>query len=368
LQRPEDIQNASRWGFHPSYATGQRDPATIFESLPPGYAIETYATGLVQPTGIAFLPDGTMLVSEQAGVVRIVVKGAVRSEAFYRPAVYYPRPDEGKLTELGLVSVTVDPEFERNGFVYVYYTTDQPERRTVLERLELDGRAIVSREVILSLDAAPSCCHISGSVRFFEDGTLLVAVGDHQMETASQDVSNPFGSILRIDRDGDAPPDNPLVDERGADPRIYAYGLRNPFDIARDPATGRLFATENGFIGQDAVIELEAGANYGWPGYELADPVPEIEPPLLFFHNPLGPSGIEFYRGSALEEFDGALFFCHFHRGGALHKVTFEDDGDVRDRVLATGCTTDVLTGPDGFLYFVDYVSGTVYRITRDGA
>jgi glucose/arabinose dehydrogenase len=179
-------------------------------------------------------------------------------------------------------------------------------------------------------------------------------------------VAGVFGGVLRINPDGTVPPDNPFTARAGADQRRYAYGLRNPFDITVDPVTGRVFATENGYIGQDAVIEVKPGANYGWPGTALSVPLREVEPPLLFFHGTKGPSGIEFYRGSALPALDGTLLFCQFHQGGALHQVHLREDGTARDTVIAAGCTSDVLTGPDGFVYFVDYLGGVVYRIARD--
>ena len=186
------------------------------------------------------------------------------------------------------------------------------------------------------------------------------------METEAQNIAGPYGGVLRINPDGSVPAGNPFAGDPDADARRYAYGLRNPFDIAIDAQTGRIFATENGYVGQDAIIELKAGANYGWPGSELAVPLAQVEPPLLFYHQTIGPSGMEFYRGSALPWLDGSLLFCQFHRGGALHRVTFNEDGSVGDdAIIGTGCTSDVLTGSDGFVYYADYLSGTVYRIAR---
>ncbi len=356
----------SRWGYDPSELTGRRDPPIWYAALPAGYRIETFVSGLERPTSLAFAPDGRLLVTEQAGTIRLIADGRLRAEPFFVAEVYLPDPED-KVVELGLVGITVDPNFEQNGYVYIYYATDEPERRTVLARI----RAVRGRgkdlEEIFSLEAAPDCCHIAGSLRFAPDGSLFVTVGDHQMEPESQNRGSPFGSVLRINRDGSPHPDNPFVDDEEADPRIYAYGLRNPFDLAIDTVTGRVFATENGFLGQDAVIEIKPGANYGWPGYGLAVPREQIEPPLLFYHEPIGPAGMELYGGDALPELTGTLLFCQFHRGGALHAVTFALDGSVaRDSIIALGCTSDVLTGPDGLIYFVDYVGGVVYRIALD--
>ena len=355
-----------RWGYHPGRETGQRDPPPQFAPLPSGYRIETYATGLVQPTSLAFTPDGRLLIAEQRGAIRVVEDGRLQVEPFYTTAAYYPAAEEG-IIELGLVGIAVDPNFEENGYVYAYYTTEEPERRTVLARVRDADGVGTDLEEILSLDAAPICCHIAGSLRFAGDGTLFVTVGDHQLETEAQNRASPFGAILRINPDGSVPPDNPLVGDELADPRVYAYGLRNAFDIAIEPFSGRIFATENGFLGQDAVVEIKPGANYGWPGYELSQPLDEIEPPLLFYNDAIGPSGMEFYLSDSLPVLTGSLLFCQFHRGGALHAVTFDLDGSVAlDTIIALGCTSDVLTGPDGFIYFLEYVSGVVYRIAAD--
>ena len=351
-----------RWGYDPSKATGRRDPPAEYAALPPGYRIEAVVGGLQRPTSIAFTPDGRMLVAEQGGAVRVVKDGQLQPEPFYVFDAFVP--DRDGVVELGLVGIAVDPDFGENGYVYAYYTAKNREQRTVLARVREDGGRGTDLEELFSLDAAPRCCHIAGSLRFAPDGTLFVTVGDHQMEPEAQNRGSPFGAILRINRDGSAPADNPFVDDDEADPRVYAYGLRNPFDLVIDPATGRIFATENGFIGQDAIIEVKPGANYGWPGYELAVPLEQVEPPLLFYHMPIGPAGIELYRGEALPVLAGSLLFCQFHRGGALHVITFGLDGSVDlDTIIALGCTSDVLTGPDGFVYFLDYVGGVVYRI-----
>ncbi len=353
-----------RWGYDTRTNNRQPDPQPDFAGLPPGYRIETFVSGLSRPTAIAFTPDGRMLVAEQAGAIRLVQDGVLQRQPFFNVPAYTSSGPEG-FSELGLVGMAVEP---RTGFVYVYYSAQDPARRTVLARLRNDDGHGKDLTQVLNLSAAPECCHIAGSLRFAPDGTLFVAVGDHQLEAAAQDVGTPYGGVLRINPDGTAPLDNPFIGVRGADIRRYAYGLRNPYDIAIDTETGRIFATENGFAGQDAIIELKPGANYGWPGFDLALPLSQIEPPLLFYNQTVGPSGVEFYHGRALPWLDGSLLFCQFHRGGALHRVTFSPTGAVAsDTIIGAGCTSDVLTGPDGFIYFVDYLSGAIYRIARGG-
>jgi glucose/arabinose dehydrogenase len=360
-----DPSAPNRWGFDPSKPSTFFDGPATYERLPAGYKIETVVSGLQQPTAIAFEPDGTMLVAQQSGAIRVVRDGVLQPSPLIAINSFTPVTPEG-FSELGLDGLTVDPNFSQNGYVYAYYSTKDPAYRTVLARITTSGGVAVGSHEILSISVQQPCCHIAGSLRFAPDGTLFVMVGDHQQEAASQDLSTPFGKILRIDRDGSAPPDNPFTNDPAADPRVYAYGLRNPYDIGIDQFTGRIFSTENGWKGQDAILSIRPGANYGWPGYAMSVPLDQVAQPLLFYNRAIGPSGMELYRGAALPAFDGVLFFCQFHEGGALHAVRFDVNGTVvSDNIISTGCTSDVLTGPDGFLYFVDYLSGVVYRIAR---
>ena len=343
-----------RWGYDPWEPTGEQDPTIPFEPFPPEYRVEKLLTGLDRPTQLAATPDGRLLVTEQAGIVRVVQNGRLLDDPFVSVEVHLPEL-EGQV-ELGLVGIAVDPEFEQNGYVYLYYTAHDP-RRTIVARVrDQEGRG-TDLEEILSWEAAPICCHISGGMSFAPDGTLFIGVGDHQMASEAQHVTTPFGSILRINPDGSIPPDNPL------DGPVYAYGLRNPYDIAIDPETGRIFAGENGFFGQDAVVEVKRGANYGWPGFGLHVPEGEIEGPLTFYHTLGGIAGMEFYASNVLGDLTGRLFYCRF-LGATLHEIEFRPDGSVsRETIRARNCTSDIATGPEGLLYFLDYVEGALYRI-----
>ena len=343
-----------RWGYDPLAPTGEEDPPIPSEPFPPEYAIEKLLAGLDRPTQLAATPDGRLLVTEQASVVRVVENGRLLDDPFVSVEVFFPEL-EGQV-ELGLVGIAVDPAFEQNGYVYLYYTADNP-RRTVVARVRDQGGRGTDLEEILSWEGAPPCCHIGGGMSFAPDGTLLIGVGDHENPVGAQ---NPFtlpGSILRINPDGSIPPDNPF------DGPVYAYGLRNPYDVAIDPETGRIFAGENGFFGQDAVVEVKRGANYGWPGFELHVPEGEIEGPLTFYHTLGGIAGMEFYASDVLSELTGRLFYCRF-LGATLHEIEFRPDGSAsRETIRAGNCSSDITTGPDGLLYFLDYVAGALYRI-----
>jgi glucose/arabinose dehydrogenase len=351
---------ASRWGYNPGRATGQVDEPPVFMDLPADYKVETVATGLDLPTSLAFTPDGRLLVTEQTGAVRVIEDGELLDEPFYTVNAY-----KDLTLELGLTGIAVDPDFEEDGYVYLYYTTDEPVRRTVLARVRDEDGIGVDEQDIVSLEMASNCCHVAGGLEFADDGTLFVSIGDHQKAEAAQDRDILGGSILRITREGEAPPDNPFVGGDG-DPRIYAYGLRNPFGITFERERGRLFSTENGWIGQDAILEIVAGGNYGWPGRDLDVPIQEVVEPLVFFHEPTGPAGIEYYSRDGLPVLTDSLLFCQYH-GQVLRALHFEADGSVvDDGIVSSGCSSGVETGPDGFIYFLDILNGTVFRLARN--
>ena len=332
-------------------------------ALPPGYRIESLLDGLDLPTAIASTPDGRLLITEQTtGRVRVVEGGVLLDEPWVEIPVYY-LPDTF-LQELGLVGITVDPEFEENRYVYLYYTEPtESGHHTVLARARDENGRATDLTPILTIERAPEKTHIAGGLAFDNTGALLVGVGDHEESASAQRLGEPAGKILRIDRDGNAPPDNPFVDREGADPRVYAYGVRNPFGIAVDRANGRMYLGDNREIAGDALYELEAGANYGWPDHPVV-----LREPLLIYEEPLGVAGVTVYNGTVLPDFTGDVFFCTFHGGGGLHWSDTDAlagfDLARRDRLIAPGCSTGVTTGADGFLYFLTY-GGQLLRISR---
>ncbi len=359
LADPEPTSTGSPGAVEPFRASH-----LFLKALPVGYRTEILLDGLEVPTSLAATPDGRLLITEQeAGRVRVVQDGRLVDEPWLELSVYFAT--DQFLQELGLVTIAVDPDFEQNGFVYIYYTVEDTDgRRTVLARLrDIAGRGTELTE-LLSIDLAPEQTHIAGGIAFDPSGAILLGVGDHEQQELAQQLNSPVGKVLRIDRDGNPLPDNPFVDVDGADPRIYAYGVRNPFGVAVDPDSGRAYITENRAFAGDAVYELEAGANYGWPDEPVV-----LREPLVIYDIPMGLAGIMFYRGDALPDFTGDLFFCSFHRGGGLH---WSETGDLtgfnlanRDRLIAPGCSTGVAEGADGFIYFLSHGEGKLMRISR---
>ena len=350
-------ETALRWGYNPLKPSNVVDDPPPEEDLPQGYRLELVVEGLEAPTHLAALPDGRLLIAEQAGRVLVLQDGVLLGEPFLSLDVY--SPEKEGVNEFGLVGIAVGPEYQGQTFLYAYYTRGG-QRQSVLVRARVGGQFADEPEEIFAWTAAPECCHVGGGMTFMADGTLLLGMGDHQAAGDAQDPQLPPGSILRLNRDGTVPIDNPFGSA------VWAYGLRNPYDVAFDPATGRVYTGENGFFGQDALIEVTKGANYGWPGLGLSVPREEIAEPLIFYPGSAGMAGLEFYSSDVLSDFQGRLFFCRFHTG-TVQSVQFNPDGSVlRETTISDHCYTDITTGADGFLYFLDYVEGAVYRIARD--
>jgi glucose/arabinose dehydrogenase len=340
----------------------RRDQPYIYAPLPPGYRLETVTSGLTGPAAFDGAADGRIFVVEQfSGIVRVIENGAVRQDPYFTVSDLHTEAERGFVSELGLVGLTVEPGSSPVSLL-LYYSgiTAEGERSTKLVRVrDENGRGILG-ETLLEIPLASGCCHIGGGLTWLADGTLLVGVGDHEQAALAQSLSSPAGKVLRITPDGLPPADNPYVGNVWAEQRMFAMGLRNPFGVAADPQ-GRMYVLDNGEIGFDRVYELREKGNYNWPSSEVPDGV-ETEEALQTYQESLGLASAVVYRGP-LAAFDGDLFFCQFHRGGALHWFPITDDPLDVDRILAGGCSSAIRVLPDGWLYFVDYFDGTMYRI-----
>lgn len=354
------------------------------QPLPSGYRVEQVVTGLDFPIALAFTPDGRILVTERVtGKVQIVDDGNLQAEPFVMvEGVWAHLADGLPSPAAGLLGIAVDPEFESNHYVYVYFTEVVAEGNNIviMRYTERDGRGTDPRRILDGVPGDPAGEHLGGNMEFGPDGKLYVAMGDtcgravpgcggtgeHPVDLA-QDLSSPAGSLLRLNPDGSAPDDNPLVDDPEADHRIFAYGLRNVFDFAFHPTTRDIIAADNGPATDDEINILRAGGDYGWPAVQGQAAGPPFTDPILVYHATISPAGMDAYDGVRLQEFANDVFFCQFKRGGLLHRLRLAPpvyDTVASDEIIAGGCTSGVQTGPDGLLYFMDLVSGTIYRIT----
>ena len=343
--------------------------------------LEVVARDLETPWGLAFLPDGRMLVTERPGKLRIVDKGKVLPAVTGTPEVWV-RQDGG------LFDVEVDPQYAKNGWIYLSYSEPkqgfklpdtppadpqaQPGGRgnqppsipsmTVIVRGKIKDNAWVDQQVLFrGSDDLYTTANFHYGSRFIFDkqGHLFWTLGDKGTTEHAQDLSKPTGKIHRINTDGSVPKDNPFVNQAGAVPTIWSYGHRNPQGLAWDPATGKLWETEHGPTGGDELNQIEPGKNYGWavvshgmqPGITKSEQE-GMESPKTTWTPTVAPAGISFYSGKRYPGWRNSLFIACLG-GQRLLRLEIEKDKVVHQEVLFNefGRVRDIIIGPDGLFY-----------------
>ena len=213
------------------------------------------------PTAMAFAPDGRLFVAQQGGALRVIKNGSLVATPFMTLTV-------DQSGERGLLGVAFDPDFPINQYVYVYYTATSPAVHNRVSRFTANGDVVVpgSEVVLLNLPNLSATNHNGGAIHFGPDGKLYVAVGENAVSSNSQSLATPLGKLLRINRDGSIPTDNPFYGSTsGINRSIWARGLRNPFTFAFQSSTGRLFINDVGQSTWEEINDGVAGSNYGWP-------------------------------------------------------------------------------------------------------
>lgn len=334
--------------------------------------VEPVAGGLVHPWGLAFLPDGRMLVTERPGRLRIVTPdGQVSAPLAGLPEVH-PHGQGG------LLDVALDPAFAENSRVYFSFAEPgEGGASTAVGRGRLEGEALLDVEVIFVQQPKVSGdAHFGSRLAFAPDGSLFVTLGERFKFEPAQDLANHLGTIVRIHPDGTVPDDNPFVGQANALPEIWSYGHRNVQAGTIHPETGALWAIEHGPRGGDEINVPEAGRNYGWPlvswgmhydGRPIPDPPtrPDLAQSIYQWTPVIAPSGMTFYTGNRFPAWQGNLLV-----GGLVARaiVRLEADGQAVTEVERIGLGArirDVVQGPDGAVYaLTDQASGEILRLT----
>jgi len=329
-------------------------PTTPTPTTPPGdvftttdgvrFIVDPVVSNLEIPWSMAFAPDGRLFVTERPGRVRIIDMATRASElALTIDDVYR----EG---EAGLLGLALDPQFAQTRFVYLYYSARLPAGGAVnrVVRYREAGARLAERALLL--DGIPAGqIHDGGRIKFGPDGLLYITAGDAANTNFAQDLGSLAGKILRINRDGTTPRENPFGSP------VYSYGHRNPQGLDWHPMTGQLWEVEHGNVGNDEVNAIDAGANYGWPRIEGSQTMAGMRAPLTFYNPAIAPSGTSFYRGDRFPRFVNNVF------SGTLrgtHLLRLIPDGSApriaSQEVLLNGRfgrLRDVIPGPDGYLY-----------------
>jgi glucose/arabinose dehydrogenase len=338
-------------------------------------SVETVARGLEHPWGLAFLPDGRMLVTERAGRLRMVERGGRISAPLAGVPTVQARGQGG------LLDVALDPRFGENRLVYLSYADpgDGGTAGTAVARGRLGENGLENVHVIYRQRPKVSgSSHFGSRLVFARDGTLFVTQGDRfAYRDAAQDLASGLGKIVRIHPDGTVPTDNPFVGRTGAQPEIWSYGHRNVQSAALHPETGQLWIVEHGPRGGDELNRPEAGKNYGWPvityGAEYWGPKigegtakPGMEQPLYYWDPVIAPSGLLFYTADAIPDWKGSLLIGSLRPGLLVRlrlangRVAQEERylGDLGERIR------DVRQGPDGHPYLLtDQSDGRILRV-----
>ena len=306
--------------------------------------VQTLVTNVEVPWSLAIAPDGRLFFTERGGRVRVYENGQLLAT----PALVLN--DVRAVGEGGLMGLALHPDFARNRLIYLVYTaTSGGEVINRLVRYRETGNTLVDRAVLLERMTGANI-HDGGRLRFGPDGNLYLTMGDAAIPSLAQSQGSLNGKILRLNDDGAPAAGNPFGTE------VWSLGHRNPQGLDWNPA-GTLWATEHGATGNDEINLIQPGANYGWPVIEGATTNPGMVTPIRFFSPSIAPSGASFYAGTRLAVAHGDLFFATL-TGRHIHRVHF-DPAD-RTRIVFTerwlenryGRIRDVMSGPDGALYF----------------
>ena len=343
-------------------------PAQGAATLPSGFTDSQVVSGLTNPTDMEFAPDGRLFVTEDAGRLRIANPDGTLSTFL---DISTKVDSNG---ERGLLALTFDPGFSTNHYVYLHYTrkatsTTPPHNRVV--RISASGDRVVSgsEKLIFRLDnqnaAEQSPQFMGGALDFGTDGKLYIATGDNETPKKAQRLTNLFGKMLRINKSGTIPTNNPFYSTASGNNRaIWALGLRNPFKFAVQPGTGTIFINDVGEHTWEEINQLEKGANYGWPVHEgVANDPPYVDPIFAYGHGAdpattgCAITGGTFYPPTSTlfpQEYEGDYFFADFCSGW-IRRLEPTPGGGFAASGFATGLERpiDLEVSQAGELYYL---------------
>jgi glucose/arabinose dehydrogenase len=359
-------------------------------TVPSGFTDLAVASGLSNPTLMEFAPDGRLFVSEQGGNLRIIKNGTLLSTPFLHLGV-------STTGERGLLGVAFDPNFANSTadrWVYVYHTeTSGPHNqvsRFKVSATNPDVADMSTRQNILDLPATLCTCgfHNGGSIHFGKDGKLYVSVGESTVGSRAQSTSTTMGKVLRINRDGSIPGDNPLMSVgsvTGGNKAIFAMGFRNPFTFAVQPGTGRMFVNDVGANSMEEIDDLKPldpaqassgfkpAGNYGWPSAEGTGGSSGFTRPIYAYDHGHGCAitGGAFYNPEVIRfpsSKVGHYFFGDYCNGAIKELSPSAPSGTNGAPTFASGVgkVTDIKISSDGALYYLNHTSGTVRKIVSN--
>ncbi|MBU2534095.1 MAG: PQQ-dependent sugar dehydrogenase [Alphaproteobacteria bacterium] len=343
-----------------------------------GGRAEEFASRLVHPWGLAFLPSGDLLVTERPGRVRYISReGDVSSPVEGAPKV-------AAVGQGGMLDIALSPEFERNRQVFISFAEPRSpgENGTTVARYRLEGTGDAARlmdETIVfrMMPSHSGGYHFGSRLAFAPDGRLFVTLGERNAQEPAQDLGSHFGKVVRINPDGSVPGDNPFVGRAGVKADIWSYGHRNPQAAAVHPDTGKLWIVEHGAKGGDEINIPAAGKNYGWPvisygthysgrRFPSGSSKPGMEQPIYYWDPSIAPSGMAFYTGDKHSAWRGNLFVGAL-KFRQIHRLVLDGETIIAEEILLDALDQRIRAiaqSPDGGLYFLtDSPRGKVMRL-----
>lgn len=334
-------------------------PPTNFQTTP------VITSGLSAPSGFEFAPDGRIFILQRTGEVLIYKNGQLLTQPF----TVLPSSNTG---DRGLIGITFDPNFLTNHWVYFYYNSST-DLLNYLVRFDASGDVGTNGPTIIyHTDIQSQMLHQGGGLTFGTDGKIYLGIGDNGTHTNAQDLTNPFGKIIRINKDGSIPTDNPFYNQVGAAREIWAYGFRNPWRMQFDSASGRLYVSDVGEASWEEVDLVLKGGNYGWPlseGMCTSNCTGQINPIYTYPHNSNGAGAITggpVYHGSMFPSpYPGSYFFGDYAQG-FIKYLTLDANGNstgVNTFDTNTGSVVDLKVAPDGSLYYLDIYPAALFQV-----
>ncbi len=334
-------------------------------------------SGLNNPWGFTFLPNGEILITEKTGKIKRVKGGEMLDNNVQGG------PESTRQGQGGLMDIALHPDFESNSWVYFTYASSEGKGNgamTAVSRAKWNGTGFTDHTVLYK--GSPNTKagqHFGSRLAFDREGYLYFSIGDRgQRDANPQDITRDGGKIYRIHDDGRIPDENPFTDLRGAKKAIYSYGHRNPQGMALNPTTGDIWAHEHGPRGGDEVNLIQKGKNYGWPvisyginysGTSFTDITEKegMEQPVSYWKPSIAPCGMDFLSNSAYDGWDGDLIVGSL-KFSYLVRCVIEDNKIVRQERIAEGIgrVRSVKQGPDGYIY-VGVEGKGLYRLVPKG-
>ncbi|RYJ42492.1 PQQ-dependent sugar dehydrogenase [Flavobacterium beibuense] len=367
----DGIKNVDRYNFD------DKPKTNLFESDNFTIKLDTVATGIAVPWGIAFLSGGELLVTDRGGKM-YRVKDRKNTEVNGVPDVVA----EG---QGGLLDVVTDVDYENNSIIYFSYSKGKKVNgktlaTTAVMRAKLNGNKLTDQKIIFEANPYAPTRHHYGSRLVLDKGYLYISVGERGNENQNPQSldDNQLGKIHRIYPDGRIPANNPFKDDKGKPTTVYCYGNRNPQSLAINPSTGELWETEHGPRGGDEINIIKPGDNYGWPkvsyginynGKVITDKTtgPGFTDPIHYWIPSIAPSGMTFVTSDHYKGWKGNLLVGSL-RFQYLNLCYLEGNKVVKEEMLLKniGRLRDVRQGPDGFIYVaVEDAKGSVFRLRK---